>query len=799
MKKLLLLLSSLICLSTLNAQFFKGLRSSPYGGVTNVSYNPAIADSRFIADVNLIGFGMNANNNYVGVDRRWLTKPNSMNTDDFQDKYLKERINGRNKYAYVGAQVQGPLSFMVSWGKKKNNNAFAFTYHVNSVTNVANIDETFARIAYLGAGNKAQDALNYLNKGLTDANANIKLLNWVDYGLTYSRVVWETDQHMIKAGGTLKLIQGIAGGYLYVKDLNYKWTNFDTISVFQTEVDYAYSEGAISSQGYAPDKIGDYAKDLFGFKYSTPTAAVDLGVIYEWRPDKDKYKYEMDCEEWWRFDQNRYKLAAGVSIIDFGAARFKKSQYSRNFTANIQDWYVKDAKFPDGLQSFDDTIRTRFILKDDGKKNFTMWLPTRFNFFLDYHIWKGFGLNFMGDVSVNMAPKRNMVNNVTSFTLTPKYDHAWFGFYLPVTYDLYGNISMGTTLRLGPIIVGTQDLLGLFAKKHVYNADIHMAVKIPIPYGKRRDRDKDKVSNRKDLCKKEPGNCASHGCPDRDGDGVTDSQDQCPDTPGPVDLKGCPDTDHDGIIDLQDSCVVDSGLVEFNGCPDRDGDKVIDKKDECPDTPGLMELNGCPDRDGDGVADKNDLCPDIPGDKAHYGCPDTDGDGVYDNEDRCIQVKGPKENNGCPWVDTDSDGIADKDDECPKIPGVPENKGCPMLEKKEIETVKFAFENLEFETGKDIIRTRSYPSLNALADLLKKKPNYGLRIEGHTDNVGSDEKNLLLSQKRATAVRNYLVKRGVDGLKLEAFGYGESMPVADNDTPEGRQKNRRVEMKITFK
>lgn len=799
MKKLLLLIPSLLCLSTLNAQFFKGLRSSPYGGVTNVNYNPAIADSRFIADVNLGAFGMNVNNNYVGVDRRWFTKPNSLSTDNFQDNYLKERINGKNKYAYVGLQAQGPLSFMCSLGKKTNNNAFAFTYHVNSVTNVANIDETFARIAYLGAGNKAQDALNYLNKGLTDANANIKLLNWVDYGLTYSRVVWETDQHMIKAGATLKLIQGIAGGYLYVKDLNYKWTNFDTISVFQTEVDYAYSEGAVSSEGYAPDNIRDYAKDLFSFKYSTPTAAVDLGVIYEWRPDKDKYKYEMDCEEWWRFDQNRYKLAAGFSLIDFGAARFKKSEYSRNFTANIQDWYVKDANFPDGLQSFDDTIRTRFILKDDGKKNFTMWLPTRFNFFLDYHIWKGFGLNFMGDVSVNMAPKRNMVNNVTSFTLTPKYDHAWFGFYLPVTYDLYGNISMGTTLRLGPIIVGMQDLLGMFAKKHVYNADIHMAVKIPIPYGKRRDKDKDHVSNRKDLCKKEPGNCASQGCPDRDGDGVTDSQDQCPDTPGPVDLKGCPDTDHDGVIDLSDSCVADSGLVEFNGCPDRDGDKVIDKNDDCPDIPGLAELNGCPDRDADGVADKNDLCPDVPGDKAHYGCPDTDGDGVYDNEDRCIQVKGAKENNGCPWADTDSDGIADKDDECPKIPGVPENKGCPMLEKKEIETVKFAFENLEFETGKDVIRTRSYPSLNALADLLKKKANYGLRIEGHTDNVGSDEKNLILSQKRATAVRNYLVKRGVDGLKLEAFGYGESMPVADNDTPEGRQKNRRVEMKITFK
>lgn len=798
MRKPLLALILTCFLFSANAQFFKGLRSSPYGGVTNVGYNPAIADNRFIADVNLFAVGMNVNNNYVGVDRRLLTQSKSLNMDNFQDQFLKERINGKNKNVYVGAQIQGPLSFMCSWGKN-NNNAFAFTYHVNSVTNIANIDETFARIAYLGAGNKAQQALDYLDKGLTDANANIKLLNWVDYGLTYSRVVWETDAHMIKAGGTLKLIQGVAGGYMYVKDLAYKWENFDTISVFETEVEYAYSEGAISSEGYSADNINNYAKDLFSFKNSTPTAAIDLGVIYEWRPDKDKYKYEMDCEEWWRFDQNRYKLAAGFSLIDFGAARFKKGEYSRNFTANIQNWYVDDIKFPDGLQSFDDTISTRFTITDNGKKAFTIWLPTRFNFFVDYHIWKGFGVNFMGDVSVNMAPKRNMVNHVTSFTLTPKYDHAWFGFYLPVTYDVYGNISMGTSLRMGPLIIGTQDLLSLFAKKNFYNADLHIALKVPIPYGKKRDRDKDKVSNKKDLCKKEPGNCASQGCPDRDGDGVTDSQDECPDTPGVIDLKGCPDTDRDGIIDLKDSCVVDSGLVEFNGCPDRDGDKVIDKNDDCPDVPGLKDLNGCPDRDADGTADNKDLCPDIPGDKAHFGCPDTDGDGVYDNEDRCIQVKGTKENNGCPWADTDADGIADKDDECPKIPGVPENKGCPMMEKKELEIVKFAFENLEFETGKDVIRSSSFPSLTALADLLKKKANYGLRIEGHTDNVGSDEKNLLLSQKRANAVRAYLIKRGVDGLKLEALGYGESTPVADNDTPEGKQKNRRVEMKITFK
>jgi outer membrane protein OmpA-like peptidoglycan-associated protein len=428
-----------------------------------------------------------------------------------------------------------------------------------------------------------------------------------------------------------------------------------------------------------------------------------------------------------------------------------------------------------------------------------MWLPTRFNGFADYNIYKGVGLNFTANISPNMAADHNMVHQLTTFSLTPKYENAWFGIYLPVSYNVQGNFNWGATIRIGPLIIGTQDILGLFAKKFVYNADIHAALKITIPYTKKHDRDGDGVSNRLDKCPKDKGPCISHGCPDRDGDGILDKDDRCPDQPGPAKLQGCPDSDSDGVADIDDSCPFIPGLPQFYGCPDRDSDGIPDRLDECPDQPGLAQFNGCPDRDSDGVPDKLDLCPDKPGSIEHHGCPDTDGDGVYDDEDRCILTPGPKENQGCPWPDRDGDGIPDKDDECPDVFGVPENHGCPLLEKKEVETLKIAFENLEFETGKDIIRQHSFASLNSLANLLIQKPNYGLNIAGHTDNVGTDANNLILSQKRADAVKNYLIKKGVDGSKLETIGYGASKPIADNDTPEGRQRNRRVEMKITFR
>ncbi len=110
-----------------------------------------------------------------------------------------------------------------------------------------------------------------------------------------------------------------------------------------------------------------------------------------------------------------------------------------------------------------------------------------------------------------------------------------------------------------------------------------------------------------------------------------------------------------------------------------------------------------------------------------------------------------------------------------------------------------AFDNLEFETGKDIIKQVSIPSLTELAEVLIKKPEWRLQIAGHTDNVGNDQANLVLSKKRAESVRNFMVSQGIDADRLVVLYFGETMPIADNDTPEGRQKNRRVEMTIIFK
>ncbi len=259
---------------------------------------------------------------------------------------------------------------------------------------------------------------------------------------------------------------------------------------------------------------------------------------------------------------------------------------------------------------------------------------------------------------------------------------------------------------------------------------------------------------------------------------------------------GAKDSDGDGIVDKKDACPQTPGLEKFNGCPDSDGDGIPDKDDNCPKLAGDAAHGGCPDSDGDGVIDPNDKCPQTVGLAKFNGCPDSDGDGVADKDDQCPKVAGPLANHGCPWPDRDKDGVPDKDDLCPDTPGLKTNKGCPQITKEEQAKLNEYAKTIYFKTASAEFTPKTIPVLNAIVDIMKKYPASKFRIEGHTDSVGRDDYNMKLSQRRANAVKQYLIDHGIDAGRLEAQGYGETRPVATNKTRAGRAKNRRVEIHL---
>jgi len=229
---------------------------------------------------------------------------------------------------------------------------------------------------------------------------------------------------------------------------------------------------------------------------------------------------------------------------------------------------------------------------------------------------------------------------------------------------------------------------------------------------------------------------------------------------------------------------------------------VPDKLDLCPLKPGSPKWHGCPapDTDRDGIDDDHDSCKNIAGVARYNGCPipDTDHDGINDEEDKCPLQMGLARYQGCPIPDKDGDGVNDEEDKCPDEAGTLENHGCPLIKKEIVEKLSYTAKNILFNSSSDQLTQSSHAALDDLAALLLAHPEWHLTIEGHTDNSGSREKNLVLSQKRAIAVKAWLVKKGIHENNLTATGYGPDRPIEDNATLTGRTANRRVELKVNM-
>ena len=338
---------------------------------------------------------------------------------------------------------------------------------------------------------------------------------------------------------------------------------------------------------------------------------------------------------------------------------------------------------------------------------------------------------------------------------------------------------------------------------------------------------------------------------DTDGDGVLDDVDECVDVAGDEAFYGCPNPDPDGD-GVCEAWVSEQGKSEVFA-------KICTGVDECPDLPGSAANNGCPnpDTDGDGYCDQwvtdggyaeryadvcksVDQCPndaeDFDGFQDEDGCPDPDNDGdaicdpwvadknafdVYESicsaRDMCPDLKGKADFQGCPNPDPDGDGYCDQwaydvgvasffgckgVDQCPNEKGEDE-RGCEIrrvvvtAEKIQIN------EKIFFNLNKSTIKKESDSLLEEIAQVLKDNPQIKkVEIQGHTDSSGNAKKNDKLSGERAKAVRDRLVKNGVEADRLTYKGYGSHMmliplePGQKKETEEQAAANRRVEFVI---
>ena len=824
MKKILLTTLLIISASTVFSQEFLGLRQSNYSGIMGSDLNPAsIADSRFKVDVLILGGYLGAYQNHMAFNTRkmphWWTKSLKGETPQ-ADAWLNEgdldklvsvdstaafkargigqlfelNNNNENRSVFVNAEFD-VLNFMVTLSRKR---AIGFQIRNRTMFNVDNISPELIRLA-----TNEFDFPNLFDVKVNDEDFNLTVNSWIEYNLSYAQVLSDQNEHFFKAGGKVKFLQGVASAYLNTSDLNFNIKDDTTANTISANFDYGYSEnlgGFIENRNdgeeFSAGNIRDFASKL--------GLGLDIGLVYEWRPDWQKYKYDMDGEtDLWMRDKNKYKLKVGLALNDIGGMRYDKGGESKNFSLNVSAFDLQRFDGTKGLRSLDSTLThlsdsglVTFDNNDD--QQFYMNLPTHLNLDVDYNIYKNFYANFYTRINMKFGNDKNTVHYPTSYAVTPRFDHKRWGVSLPLSYNNIYGFRTGLALRMfNYVSIGTGDLKPLVAPgkdMNVRGLDVFFALRMPILYKAPKDRDKDKVS---------------------------DKLDKCIDIPGTWELLGCSDVDNDGILDQNDSCVTDSGLVKFNGCPDRDGDDIIDKEDDCPDVAGIPQFNGCPDTDDDGLMDKEDKCPTFPGPIENKGCPykllhtvndlgeilETDTMFFNDKFHHFEQLSseqshlfklGENDPSDFIMVIIGNDTITAK-----KTPEgyfyykyiAPEQITIELMEEEE-EILKEAFDNLEFESGKAIIKESSFLSLEKLAFLLFKKADWRIKIAGHTDSYGRASSNLRLSKKRAQAVADFLIKNNILEDRIDVEFYGETKPITTNKTKAGRAQNRRVEMEI---
>jgi OOP family OmpA-OmpF porin len=241
---------------------------------------------------------------------------------------------------------------------------------------------------------------------------------------------------------------------------------------------------------------------------------------------------------------------------------------------------------------------------------------------------------------------------------------------------------------------------------------------------------------------------------------------------------------------------------------DTDGDGVPDDKDKCPNEAGSRENEGCPDKDtdGDGIIDRNDKCPDKAGPAEREGCPDEDKDhdGIVGDKDKCPEEAEDKDQfedeDGCPDPDNDKDTVLDEKDKCPNEPetknGYQDDDGCPDEVPVTVKKFTGVVKGINFRRNSADIKASSFPLLKEAVSVFKEYPALRVEISGHTSDEGKRDFNMKLSRKRAEAVKGFLTSAGIDESRIGTVGYGPDKPIADNETKEGKEKNRRIEFRL---
>jgi len=386
MKKItLLFLFTLTYSICAKAQSYLGFLTDNYSGVNSVIVNPAnIVDSRFKTDINLLGVSGFVGNDYYGINIFDAFKSNY----DFDGEAITSPSNDNNLSLNIDAM--GP-SFM--FNINESSSIAVFTRQRGFI----NISKINGEIPDVIDDDETDDFT------IDEGDFNIFAQSWAEIGVTYARIIVDNNEHFIKGGLTL---------------------NFDADGV---DLGGGQTTGSINATGdITYGRSGDFDSDDYDYELPEATGfGVDLGLVYEWRPDYVDYtRTNAKGETYTLKDKNKYKLKLGLSITDIGRIKYKEGiedTYSL-LTPNISEDDFDDA------DDIDDFLNSFYTLTSNNE-GFNTKLPTAVHLNADWNFTNKLYLNLNSDFSLVSKDKLNAsrISNVVS--LTPRFESKWFSFY----------------------------------------------------------------------------------------------------------------------------------------------------------------------------------------------------------------------------------------------------------------------------------------------------------------------------------------------------------------------------------
>ena len=474
------------------AQQWLGISGSNYAGTNSVYNNPAnLADSRYKMYVNVVGNDLFFANNYVGWNAPYsvfqlLTNSasseyrNSKNIIIFKNAYYDINKGGEPFHANLLDDLRGPsVLFTIN-----DKHSFGLLSRIRTITNFNGVSEPLAEVIRLGT-----DTLSLKNQPFNLSGISLNVNSYAEIGLSYGQVLKDEDEDFIKVGITIKRVAGIYSSHINIQEANYEILDDPTdLSIAPLRKKQVLKINTLKADyGYTNEGSYKNAKPSLAWGFGNQSAGagwgVDVGIVYEYRPDIRKYSYREKGVAKIDPSKNKYEFRVGISLLDIGAINYSNPNYVKNWKVDVKNktFNSSDVSMIDGSDDAFKRINQTIGLDDlNSQNNFSTGLPSSFQINLDYHLKDKFYVNSLW-VQGLIGSESMSMKMPSSLSVTPRWEGKWFEVAMPfVLFDNYNAFAFGIAGRMGPLFLGTDNLGSLLNINRPRRTDIYFGLSVPI-------------------------------------------------------------------------------------------------------------------------------------------------------------------------------------------------------------------------------------------------------------------------------------------------------------------------------